>query len=78
MSLRRPLEYESLVKKRKVKVVVVPDDSQAQVVLESLSLAQMPHLQESLSQAQMQQQHVVQESLSQAQMPEESQLPESF
>ena len=87
MSLRRPLEDESLVdeslvKKRKAlsTVVVVPDDSQSLVVLESHVEAQAPAAQaEEISKEEYQRVkntilEVVQESLSQAQMPEESPL----
>ena len=83
MSLRRPLEDESLVdeslvKKRKAlsTVVVVPDDSQSLVVLESHVEAQAPAAQaEEISKEEYQRVkntilEVVQESLSQAQMPE--------
>ena len=87
MSLRRPLEDESLVdeslvKKRKAlsTVVVVPDDSQSLVVMESHVEAQAPAAQaEEISKEEYQRVkntilEVVQESLSQAQMPEESPL----
>ena len=87
MSLRRPLEDESLVdeslvKKRKAlsTVVVVPDDSQSRVVLETHVEAQAPAAQaEEISKEEYQRVkntilEVVQESLSQAQMPEESPL----
>ena len=87
MSLRRPLEDESLVdeslvKKRKAlsTVVVLPDDSQSLVVLGSHVEAQAPAAQaEEISKEEYQRVkntilEVVQESLSRAQMPEESPL----